>query len=40
MDLGIFLFAGLITLFPALLIVVLQAAKAAVTNPVDALKYE
>lgn len=40
MDLGIFLFAGLITLFPALLIMVLQAVKASAANPVEVLKYE
>jgi putative ABC transport system permease protein len=40
MSLYIFLFAGFLTLFIALLTVGSQAVKAAITNPADSLRYE
>jgi putative ABC transport system permease protein len=39
-NLWIFIFSALITLFIALFTVIYQAVKAAVINPVDAIKYE
>ncbi len=40
MDIGTFLFSGVLALLIALLTVGFQAIKAAIANPVDALRYE
>jgi len=40
LSVWIFLFAGLLTLFIALLTVSFQAVKAALSDPADSLRYE